>query len=413
MTARANEITSFLQYAYNFKSAYPNSINADYIYSFLSAYDVENNDLKTPYDPGYFTYFTEYYKNNKVLDLFNDPSQKDFLQVQHFNSNRRDDLNFIKLYINVSKNGYFNSVSSLLNFLSQHPEIEHMSKISKECRSDQIVLRVRDMDGVAKIINHISSDSNILNNLKNSNPFLMKFGAVGLAFDNLLSYNDLISHFINDYLETKNNVAEVNADDFVSYLMNIYNDLISEEVNETYMNYISSDLMANHLSHLKSIGLRSTPSDVLLIHSYILNQFISLYNNEDLNRLNALYEQSRNKEYNKSVTDFFDQKYKLYREIGSTLYYKKIIDDYILFAAFKYHNVQEVANRLSEFAKGRINDPDTAIRNITRESGFRDKFNNISPDTIYQVTNNDIYGYVYNLTNKDNINDYESSARTS
>jgi len=413
MTDRQKEITSFLQYAYKFKSAYPNEINEDYIYSFLQAYDVNNEDVKKPYDPGYFTYFTEYYKNNKVLDVYYDSSQESFLQVQHFTSNQRSDYDFIKLYVNVSNKGYFNSVSSLLNFLSMHPEIEHLSKISKECRCDQIILRVRDMDGIVKIINHIGSDPNILNNLKNSNPFLMKFGAVGLAFDNLLSYNGLIAHFINEYLTTKKSVEEINADDFAGYLMNIYNDLISEEINETYMNYISSDLMAHHLKHLKDIGVRATTSDVLLNHSYILNQFINLYNNEDLNRFNALYEQSRNQEYSKNVIDFFDKKYKLYREVGSTLYYKKILDDYIIFASFKYQNVHEVANRISEFAKGRVNDPDTAIKNITRDKGFRDKFRNISPEIIYNITNSDIFGYVYTLTNSLNLNDYENSSRVS
>lgn len=413
MTERQKDITSFLKYAYEFKNACPEDISEDYIYTELKNYDVHNKDVNTPYNPGYFTYLTEFYKNNKVLDVFNDSSQSDFLQVQHFKSNQRADLNFLKLYVNVTKEGYFDCARDLLDFLSKHPEIEHMSKISKTCRSDQIVMRVRDMDGIYKIIDFIAHNNYFKNSLRNSNPFLMKYGAVGLAFDNLLSYNGLMSHYIFEYINTKSSVDEISSDDFVKYISNVYNELINSDVNDTYINYLSSYVFSDDLQYLKSLGLKTSVSDVMFIHTSILNQFVKLYNSESLIDLNNLFEKSKDNEYKNSIIQSLDDKYKNYKEISSTLYYKKIIDDFIIYASIKYHSATDPAIRLDNFSKLRIKDPDKAINFITKDNGFRDKFRNISPDIIYKITNSNIYGYVDDLINQVNLNDYEGSLRSS
>ena len=185
MIDRHSLMTSFLQYTYKYKNENPNHFNITTIYNFLSTYGLYKEEVKFPYDENYFTYFKEYYRNNPNI------------RVDEVNNiNNIDDFNFIKIYLNPSKDSYFNLATKLLTFLSANPDIKHYSDFSKECRSDQVILRVRKIEDAKKIINFINNDLTIVNNLRYPNPFLHWDKMVGFAFDKELSFNSAISYVI-------------------------------------------------------------------------------------------------------------------------------------------------------------------------------------------------------------------------
>lgn len=424
MTSRQNEMTSFLKYAYSFKSVSPDIINNVAIYSLLSAYDIDYNDVKSPYNISFFENLTNQYMNNAVLDVYTDITQNSFLQVHHMNEYSKDNHNYIKMYINVTKDSYYNAVNTVVDFLAQHPEIEHISKVSKVCRSDQIVLRVKNMDDAVKIINFISSNKDILNNLKRTNPFLMSYGFLGLAFDRTLTFNGTIAYLVNEYLSTKTDVNSVDANDFINYIKNLYRELSSNEITDSYIKYINNDLVKHHLDHIRGANPYATVNEVLSTHLYMFEQLVYLYNKEeDLNYFNNLYEHSKNKEFEQKRMEFLNFKYDTYlrqNDVNKTgeldtnlLNVKTTLDDFITYAFFKYKDVQIVEDCISNFLKDRIKDPQSASRNITRDKDFRSKFMNMSSEDIYEVTNSDISRYVSERLNGLYINDYESSSRTS
>ena len=120
MSNRQLEITSFLKTAYQYKLKYPQNFDS---YQLLKFYDVDQSEINLTFD-NYFSYWINYYQNNPNVNIGIDRSQPDFLHIQ--NNSNTSDIDFIKIYINVSSHGCFNTVTKITEFLSKHPEIEHV-----------------------------------------------------------------------------------------------------------------------------------------------------------------------------------------------------------------------------------------------------------------------------------------------
>ena len=398
MINRHNEITSFLKYTYKIKSKYEDSFNLREIYSLLSSYGLYKDEVQSLYSENYFAYFIEFYKDNNNIDVFFDKSQKDYLQANNIASTR--DYNFIKLYINISKDDYFDVVKKLLDFLSKNPDIKHLSSISKVCRSDQIVIRVRTIEDALRISHFINGDLSIVNTLRYPNPFLFRDKLIGYSFDNELSFSTSISYLINEYLESKNAEEEINADDFVYFVKTYYNDIINKDSFDNYDKLINSDMFTVSYNRMKSNNPNTTINDTLSNLLYIFEQFYRLYDeDDDLKLYHQLYEYSKSHDKNIERIEYLNIKYNIYSD-------KKVLDEYIKFAFAKYNDYEEVAHRITEFAKAKVSNLDSYYQYITREKDFRSKFINISPDHIYMITNNDIYGYVDKIIKINYLNDY-------
>ena len=230
---------------------------------------------------------------------------------------------------------------------------------------------------------------------------------IGFSFDKELSYNAAISYIINEYLETKHDVSEINSDDFVYFVKTYYEDLIASNSFENYETLISSFMFSNSLKEMKISNPNVDINNVLSDYLYIFEQFFRLYDeDDDLGLYSQLYNYSRSADESKERHSFLKKKYDLYIA-------KRNIDDYIKYAYAKYNDADEVAHRLLECAKAKNVDLDFALNYITRDKGYREKFIDITADQIYTVTNNDIYEYVDNILKLDFADDYDAITKAS
>lgn len=385
MENRQSDITLFLQNAYRIKSHNPENFSLKDVYMMLLSYDLDLDEFNQAYDNNYFSYFTEFYKGNKDINITDDPSDSNYLLV----SNILNHTNFINLYLNVANEKYFTVLSKLISYLVEHPEIKHYSKISKYSRSDQIILSFLKKDDLLKVAEYINSNDLISNYLRMTNPFMIKNNKNGVSFDFGLNFNYIISYLIDKYLKNKYDAYDIKADDFAYFVRKFYNEIIDMESFSTYKDFISSELFANVSS--------DDVNKVLSNYLYIFEEFYRLFSDGSLDLCFKLYEYSNlDKESN--------ERYKYLVSKNNLYMIKEIIDSYIKYAYAKYSNPDEISRRLSDFAKESISDPNYASRYITREHNFRDLFKNISSDQIYQITNNDIYYYVDSIIK---LNDYD------
>ena len=403
---RKEEITSFLQFVYKFKLQYPTDFSDNIIYSLLCSYGLYNEEYGQKYDNKYFSYWIEYYRNNPNIDVYKHHLQPSFLQFN--NVKKFTDYNYVKLYINTSKDKYFNVVMKIFNYLSKHPEIEHLSKIADTCRSDQIVLRIKEPKYAKEVIDFINNEKDIVNSLRYTNPFLMRDGLVGIAFDNALSYNSTMANLIYNYVMLKTNINEISCSDFTNYVSLLHDDLIKPRSFNELSKLVNSDMFLKSYNRMLS---ENDPSlniaDVINNYLYVFDQFPKLINSDNnFSYYSSLYDFSRSPKNNNERKKLIIEKYNM-------MYYKQIIDSYIYYAYSKYNNSEEVSSRLSDYAKTKINNPDYALRYITRDNGYRSKFLKIESNTIYYITNNDVYTYVENILGLTKNYDYGSRSSVS
>ena len=148
-------------------------------------------------------------------------------------SYRNPDDNYYKLYIPLDKEHIRNGADLIFDYIKQN-NIEHLSKIGADIRFDDIVIRLTNKKDVEKVINFVGSNEYLKEGLIKPNPFLYSKNNVAVACDGDLSFNNIISSLISNYINEKklnNNLKEISVYDFYEYARNIYNDIF---VKKTY-----------------------------------------------------------------------------------------------------------------------------------------------------------------------------------
>lgn len=203
---RQQEITRFLQLLRGISTC-DSDFSADTVYSLLCGYDItvtpnENGptSLKNDYSivRGYRLYF-EYLKGrfkDTNIEVFEHEDQDKFLQFHNIEEYNHD---FIKLYINVNPNFFYNAVLLIHEFMNNE-NIKQLSKIADHARSDAIVLRVTNIEDAVKVINFVNSNPLIVNESRKTNPFIPRCGVVGIAYDGCISYNAMVSELVYGYM---------------------------------------------------------------------------------------------------------------------------------------------------------------------------------------------------------------------
>ena len=399
MIDRHSEITSFLKYTYNYLNNIPDDERISKIMELLLSYGLYKDEVNKDYNESYFSYFIEYYRNNKNLNVAKNSKDNESIIATNIFDENTD--NRIKLSINVSYDDFFTFTSKLLLFLSLNSDIKHVTHISKKCTSNQIVIDLINKDDVTKINNFINGDLKLINSLRYPNPFMLRDRMIGFTFDKNLDFNSAISYLISEYLFTKHSEDEIKADDFNYFVKKSYNDLISYESFDLYSKFISDQLFLSKLNNSASNENITNVSDLLSGYLYIFEQFYRLYDvDDDLQLFNQLYDFSIDENENKNRCEYLKKKYDLY---GT----KQLLDSYIAYMLSVYKDSDDIASRIIEFAKYKVEGNPKSLLLITRENDFRNKFKNISADQIYLVTNNDINAYVDLIVRNSIVNDYD------
>ena len=245
---RLNEMQDFLTYLYTIGIQNDMFLNKHIVYREISKYGLNKSNLASNGDLiDNENLFYEWIDRNKKhqsyskgLTVYRDPSWEYFLQF--FSNDSYDELiskkEYIKLYIPIDYNYLYEGVNQLFDYITDS-KINHISKVSKKVRNDNVIVRLdkNDSESASKIIDYISNDyisnNNFIKNdsksankiidyisndyisnnnfiksgLNKVNPFVPTINGIGFMYETGISYNmemsELISSYINRNIKAK------------------------------------------------------------------------------------------------------------------------------------------------------------------------------------------------------------------
>ena len=401
---RYEEMNNFLKFFANIYNNNPKTqITSDTIYDALSNYGLSQLEIQNSKGSNirikgvYFDEWIDYFKDDPNLNVYFTEVQSRFLQFNYWGGNNPE---LYKLYLSFPEEKILECVKQLFKFISDN-NIKNISKVADSVRSDSVVLRVYNKEDVTKIIDFINNNDYINKSCKQVNPFLIKAGNVGLSYDKNLSYNEVLSYLIKQYLLEKRNTNSLNSvsiDNFRYYVINSYNTIFSnkESLIEFMNDSFVKKLIKRHSDDI--IDVLSNIKDIMNLTVLQLNPNSTI--DDYYNKIEIFKKPKHNEDNNLLINSIINK-----QEINNDVDIKTIINDYILYAFKKYNSIDTIVNCLENYM---INNN---INAITRDKiypyneGFRSLFNKyISSTTLRSIIGNKVKEYVlYNLQKNEHI----------
>jgi len=228
----------------------------------------------------FFETWINRYKKNSKINVFIDPKFKYFCQFLSNDDKTKSTTEHIKVYIPLDENHIEQGSNMIFDFLTEN-NISHLSRIGKDPRIDDIVIRLVDKEDAIKLINFVSSNNYIQEGLLKSNPFALNVNNITIACDGRISYNNTVATLLQLYISTKrkeNTLEEVNVNDFYEFVNNYYKKVF---VNKTHIHRLKTDfnvdinnkkLVINYMNVLELI-LKASNND------FSFTDFLIHYNN--------------------------------------------------------------------------------------------------------------------------------------
>lgn len=363
-------------------------INSDTIYSELMRYGISDDELKNNSLLNEFNNLQRHYNQGNVK-AFVHPGQAKFLQLWNVKGDI-DPENFIKIYLSFPKENMEECVQIIFDYIDKNNISSH-SKLSNIIRSDSVVLRLESQNDAASVINFINNNAYLRSKAKPTNPFVGKHGICGFAYDELMSYNrvvsDLLSEYLND-LKGKNMLTSASTNDFYNFVNVAYQ---NKFVNMTKLqefieqeNYDDANTRFRSVGH--QINNRRKIEEMLLYKlsgRLDVNQYFGLYNHFKDSSVCLQEENIYNNAYIKIQARKYEQQQKVLNiKTG-------ILNNYI-----EYELSQNQEERLYLQLNAFINEGKYTF--ITRTNGLRDAFknSNMTGNDIMMITNNNIREYI-------------------
>lgn len=394
------QIEHFLNGFSNLYKQNPNlEICSDTIYYNLSIYGLTEEEKNC--DINYmFPRWIEKFNDAKNLRVYRDKRQYAFLQFANYYDCNPCEM--IKVYMSFSEENMEKSVNLIFDFMEQN-NIKSASKVAQRLRSDSVVLRLFSKEEAMQVLNFINSNEFLCRNAKLTNPFSMKVGVCGIAYDDRLSYNSCISKIIAEYfkkIRTTNQFDNVSFENFGNFVYEFYQN--------TFINRTQLDMLINSNEFQKYAQKHNTISQVVVNWKQITETFMThLYSQNDINKYFELYDKfvnqyktnelARQYENGMLVEDVFTNETKNDKV--------NIINEYINYAKVAYGDKQVVI-QLNSFIKT------DNYKLITRTNDCREKFKkyNITGLDIINLTNNNVQEYVSNFGKETNISNSQQTS---
>ena len=205
-------------------------------YSLLIYKDIINRHTNEKF----FETLINRYKKNPKINVLIDPKFKYFCQFLSNDDKAKSTTEHIKVYIPLDENHIEQGSNMIFDFLSEN-NISHLSKIGKDTRIDDIVIRLVDKEDAIKLINFVSSNNYIQEGLLKPNPFALNVNNIAIACDGRISYNSTVATLLQLYIADKrkeNTLNEVNVNDFYEFINNYYKKVF---VNKTHIHRLKTD----------------------------------------------------------------------------------------------------------------------------------------------------------------------------
>ena len=363
-------------------------LTSDTIYHQLMVYglspkEIQDCDIQDIFEP-----LMEHYRNSN-LDVFVSEEQKGFLQVRTSNCN----IKCVKMYLSFPKDKMQMASERIFDFIASN-NITNGSKISRRIRSDSIVLRISDVNDADKVLKFINSDRELLRYAKATNPFSLKEGIVGISYDDMLSYNSVLSSLMKEYfvyLKNNNNLKKGDLKDFANFVDYYYNEIFITK--NSLVDFTKSELFNSFTYRTQNTGkLINNFEQIIRIINYTVhnkldkNLFYNFMNEYQTKNNEFMFANEYNERYSKIKTE--------------------LLNSYISLATQKYGS-GNVYLYLQEYLTGNKNA-------ITNDNNFRQQFITYLPvDELRLLVNNDPKSYVDNyfetLVNKPAVNENQFS----
>ena len=350
MITRTKEIDNFIKYVANYINK-NDKASSDTVYAFLQNYGYQASELgdTTPL----FNNWINRYSNNPNIQVYHDERQRKFLQ---FNTGFNTQAKHVKLYLSIPLDKMETCVNLIFDYIANNHML-HSSKVANKTRSDSVVLRLDNIEDAEKVINFINNNEYIKSCAKPTNPFLNRAGVVGVAYDDRLSYNDLVSEIVYAYIKSKKGlIKNYKTDDFLSFAMDYYNKIF---VDKTYYEaFTQSNYFLGHINRL------SQDDSIENVYQYVFNNAKEVFE-VLLTNLN---------------TDNYKDVYKIINKSkGNNIDKKELLDSYIRYAYTKYLDIDSIIKALTLYINGTPN-------SITRDNNYRELFeDNLSREDINSI----------------------------
>lgn len=255
---RIQNIENYLHFFANIYKQNPSiPITEDSIYYYLVR-DRETHQNILPFH----TKWVEDFKNTPNIHVYIEEDWNYFCQFTNADMNKVG--NEIKLYIPIDASHINKAVNDIFNYLARN-NINHISKIGRDERRDNIVVRLQNEKDLEPFRTFIHQNQNIKDGLIEANPFSINDGIIGYAVDDRLSYNDVVTKYIKNYLDEKrktNTLDKVSYQDFFLYCSSIYNKTFSCGNNQTIQEFITKFNVKNDNSKEKLITVLNNYREV-------------------------------------------------------------------------------------------------------------------------------------------------------
>lgn len=321
-----------------------------------------------------FNILIERFKKRPGIKVFKTSSRGYYCQATNgsFNSAK------IKLYIPLKAKNLDENVTKLLEFIRIN-NINHRTKIAKETRCDNVIIRVENIENANKIINYINQTPELKTALDQNAPLIPVILGIGVTKDSIYSYNMVLSSLIAQIINKKNNITqneyisnlrqkimieidpelkmiyEIALKAFVNQpltdILNIkinkkretkilfkimettYNKYSEKQVEKALYEYITNN---NSLYFTREENLRTileetlSPKEVLEIIEKDIGQSNNLKNTitKFVNYIFADKISNKKEENNKQINEYLEHLKKIYKEYGTIELKKELKENY-------------------------------------------------------------------------------------
>lgn len=354
--SRINDIENYLHFFAQIYKENPNMpIKEDSIYYYL----VRDRDTKKAIMPFHQKWINDF-KNTPNIKVFVAEDWKYFCQFVNLDKNIPLN-NELKLYIPVDAEHIDKAATDIFNYLAVN-NIHHHSKIGRDERRDNIVVRLQNEKDLEPFRNFVHQNKNIRDGLIQTNPFNINDGIIGYAADDKLSYNSVVTKLITNYLSEKrnnNNLDNVSYQDFFLYCSNIYSKTFDRGNSDSISLFMEKFQISDDLSKDELI-------DKLNNYREVIDLILTSMQTNSLDK----YKEHINNIHNKEKVQF--EKDKIAIEINPEL---SPIKQYIEIMIDRYGYSDGVAT-IIEFIKTKN------YNYVTKDLGLRDTLQKYDPDKL-------------------------------
>ena len=292
------------------------------------------------------------YRKNKNINISGDNSYWKIYNKAGENEKQYlyDMYNSVKLYVSVDSKDLYRVSSLLFDYMIKEGIVMHC-KVASVMRTDVLVCRVKNVSDAMKVSNYVNSID--YTPTVGINPFIYCFGNVGIVMDGRLSYNNVLSRLICEYLKYKkanNDLDSVLCDDFADFI-------------EKQMILLKGEEKEKYIS-LYEIESNDKYKDFLMVSSIICR---NLKNDMDINILDEY------KEYKDVFLDDLE-----FVSFDSD----EIKMKYVIYTMATYYSTHEVHERIMKFI-------DTGDYTLFTKSGDKSvraiMYNNFTPKDTLEI----------------------------